>query len=151
MIPDELTPLDPWAEQAIQTALEERIPFHVAVNTHGFMPTAMTPEQGAAYQRRKAFREAWTRQEREFYKAQSNPIVHDKSILIGRLNHIAEGLEKKGELKAGADVRVQVAKIEGWTGPESTIHIYEKLSGADFERWKQDIAERRSQQKVKPN
>lgn len=141
--------LDTWAEQAILTALEERVPFHVAASY--YLPNAMTFEQGQQYQRRKAFREAWARISREFYKSKSSGATHDKSILTGKMLAHAEALSQAGKLKDAADVLAQVAKIEGWTGPESTTHIYQSLTGSDFEQWRQDIAERRSRKEHKVN
>lgn len=138
-------PLDFWVPQVIDAMLEERIPFHIAANQLGVYPDrGMTAEEGAAYCRRKAFKEMYAQRSRSYFADKAGPGNHTKSVLTGKMLDHAETLAKMGKVKESAEVLAQVAKIEGWTGPESTTTIFQDLSGSDFDRLRDALARKRA-------
>lgn len=147
LTPKPTSELDWWVPQVIDAMLEERIPFHIAANQIGvYADHAMPAEEGAAYCRRRAFKEAYAARSREFYANRSAPVNHSKAILTGKMLDHAETLSKIGKSKDAADILAQVAKIEGWTGPESTTTIFQDLSGSDFDRLRDALARKRADQ-----
>lgn len=144
-------PLDPWAEQAIELMLEERLPFHIAVNVLGLTVEVMSAEQGAAYQRRKSFREAWQRLSRRHFEAKASAAQHSKTVLLGKMYADADVLAAAGRLKEANEVRFQAAKVEGLVGEATTINIWDSVSGRELAEAKERLAAMRKESETKPN
>jgi len=123
-------PAPVWYEDAIRLMLEE--------------PTLSLPDAVAAlgipasvqdclrHKRTRAWREAWERLSREWQEHQASPAVHTKAALVGRMKMDAEHLRRQGDFARAAEVESRIARVEGWTGPETTTNIFNDLSGSDF-------------------
>lgn len=146
-------PLDPWVPDVIDIMLSEHVPLHVAAARHGllFNEQPMTERDGAAYARRRAFKDLYERMSRAYFAAKAADSVHTKAVLTGKMLSQSEALSQAGKHKEAADVLAQVAKISGWVGPESTTTIFQDLSGADLQVLREKLAARLSAEQSKPS
>lgn len=56
-----------------------------------------------------------------------------KETAIGRLLSLAQKLEVEGKYDSAAEVVFKIAKMNGWTGPESTVNVFGELSQKDID------------------
>src|SRR5437764_15433965 len=71
--------------------------------------------------RRATFqRVLWEARHRFFSELGSNP-NYKKETAIGKMLSLAEKLEGEGKFDSAAEVVFKVAKMNGWTGTESTV------------------------------
>lgn len=145
-MPKPLSDIDP---QLIDIMVAERKTLLQAAAELGIPSAAfgaddkLTPERAAAsYIRRKPFRDLFAAATRTYYSDRANIASHDKTILIGKMLDNAERLSQQGKHKEASDVLAQIAKIEGWQGPESSVTIFSQLSGQDFGLLRERMAQR---------
>src|SRR6267378_2226148 len=83
--------------------------------------------------RRATFqRVLWEARHRFFSELGSNP-NYKKETAIGKLLSLAEKLEVEGKFDSAAEVVFKIAKMNGWTGPESTVNVFGDLSQKDID------------------
>src|SRR5258708_21560624 len=83
--------------------------------------------------RRATFqRVLWEARHRFFSVLGSNP-NYKKETAIGKLLALAEKLEIEGKFDSAAEVVFKIAKMNGWTGPESTVNVFGDLSQKDID------------------
>jgi len=76
---------------------------------------------------------------RWFSELGSNP-NYKKETAIGKLLSLAEKLESEGKFDAAAEVTFKVCKINGWTGPESTVNVFGDLSQKDIDNIRKKLS-----------
>jgi len=74
----------------------------------------------------------WEARHRFFNELGSNP-NYKKESAIGKLLSLAEKLEVEGKFDSAAEVVFKIAKMNGWTGPESTVNVFGDLSQKDID------------------
>jgi len=74
----------------------------------------------------------WESRHRFFSELGSNP-NYKKETAIGKLLALAEKLETEGKFDSAAEVVFKIAKMNGWTGPESTVNVFGELSQKDID------------------
>ena len=90
--------------------------------------------------RRATFqRVLWEARHRFFSELGSNP-NYKKETAIGRLLSLAEKLEQEGRFADAAEVTFKVCKINGWTGPESTVNVFGDLSQKDIDNIRKKLS-----------
>jgi len=129
--------------------LAERVSFEHAAMTLGH--AFENCDEAARYMRRKAYRDAWERQQRAYYESKANPAAHSKAINTGKMLDDSDRLRQAGRFKEAAEILFSVAKMEGWVGPETSTTIFQDLSGAEIERLRDALAKRREAASTKPN
>jgi hypothetical protein len=83
--------------------------------------------------RRATFqRVLWESRHRFFSELGANPNFK-KETAIGRLLSLAQKLENEGKFDSAAEVVFKIAKMNGWTGPESTVNVFGDLSQKDID------------------
>ncbi len=75
----------------------------------------------------------WEARHRFFNELGSNP-NYKKESAIGKLLSLAEKLEVEGKYDSAAEVVFKIAKMNGWTGPESTVNVFGDLSQKDIDK-----------------
>lgn len=135
-------PPDDWYAPVIRLMLEESIDFITAAAIHG---QPLDPSEADKHLRRSTFKATLAAMSRDFYENKSSPSQHSKSMLIGKMLEASQKLIQNGKLKESADVLAQVAKIEGWVGPESSVTIFQELSGADLGKLREVFAAKQKQ------
>jgi len=76
---------------------------------------------------------------RWFSELGSNP-NYKKETAIGRLLSLAEKLEVDGKYDSAAEVVFKIAKMNGWTGPESTVNVFGELSQKDIDNIRKKLS-----------
>jgi hypothetical protein len=90
--------------------------------------------------RRSTFqRVLWEARHRFFSELGSNP-NYKKETAIGRLLMLAEKLEQEGKFDSAAEVVFKIAKMNGWTGPESTVNVFGDLSQKDIDNIRKKLS-----------
>jgi hypothetical protein len=90
--------------------------------------------------RRATFqRVLWEARHRFFSELGSNP-NYKKETAIGKLLALAEKLETEGKFDAAAEVVFKIAKMNGWTGPESTVNVFGDLSQKDIDNIRKKLS-----------
>lgn len=83
--------------------------------------------------RRATFqRVLWEARHRYFTELGANPNFK-KETALGKLLNLAEKLEGEGKFDSAAEVVFKIAKMNGWTGPESTVNVFGDLSQKDID------------------
>jgi hypothetical protein len=89
--------------------------------------------------RRTAFQKALQEEKhRYFNELGSNPNFR-KETAIGRLLRNAEKLELNEKWADAAEVIYKICKMQGWTGPESTVNVFGELSQRDLDEIKEKL------------
>jgi len=91
-----------------------------------------TDECNALLRRSTFQRVLWEARHRFFNEIGTNPNFK-KETAIGRLLTLAQKLEVEGKFDAAAEVVFKIAKMNGWTGPESTVNVFGDLSQKDID------------------
>jgi hypothetical protein len=81
----------------------------------------------------------WEARHRFFSELGSNP-NYKKESAIGKLLSLAEKLEVEGKFDSAAEVVFKIAKMNGWTGPESTVNVFGDLSQKDIDNIKKKLS-----------
>ncbi len=89
-------------------------------------------ECNALWRRSTFQRVLWEARHRFFNEIGTNPNFK-KETAIGRLLTLAQKLEVEGKFDAAAEVVFKIAKMNGWTGPESTVNVFGDLSQKDID------------------
>jgi hypothetical protein len=90
--------------------------------------------------RRSSFqRILWEARHRFFSELGSNP-NYKKETAIGKLLALAEKLETEGKFDSAAEVVFKIAKMNGWTGPESTVNVFGDLSQKDIDNIRKKLS-----------
>lgn len=76
---------------------------------------------------------------RWFSELGSNP-NYKKETAIGKLLALAEKLEIEGKFDSAAEVVFKIAKMNGWTGPESTVNVFGELSQRDIDNIRKKLS-----------
>ena len=137
---NELFPPDPWWREAARMMLEESVNLETAAASLGIPD--ITPQVAQNIKRRKAWRDLLSKESMLFFTGKAQPSAHSKSILIGKMLMDAELLRGQGRIKDAADVLFQVAKMEGWVGPETTTNIFQTLSGDNLAKLKEQFSKK---------
>ena len=89
-------------------------------------------ECNALWRRSTFQRVLWEARHRFFNEIGTNANFK-KETAIGRLLTLAQKLEVEGKFDAAAEVVFKIAKMNGWTGPESTVNVFGDLSQKDID------------------
>lgn len=81
---------------------------------------------------------------------QDNEIADDpnrgKSTTIGRILRLADKMEHAKQFDKAATALVNLAKIEGHLGPESTVNIFGSLNAKDIQEMKEKLRKEQAEQ-----
>lgn len=135
--------LETWYEPVIEIMIAERIPLLMAVTRYGAQDIALTPEECAGHERRKSFKDLYRAMLRKHYMEAASPVDHTKTILVGRMLANAKSLETMGKVKEANEALMGVARVEGWVGGEQTVNIFDSLTGADYQKLKDSVEQRK--------
>ena len=117
-------PPEAWYEAVIDLMVHERIPLLMAATRLGIFEIPITPEEAAAHERRKCFREMLRAAQNRMYAAEASG-VKEKDLVLGRMARNAGTLVDMGKPKEANDSLAAIAKINGWNSPETVINNFE--------------------------
>jgi hypothetical protein len=100
----------------------------------------LDPDEAEKVERRRDFQEILGVEKNKYYAAVANDPSRTKSTVLGRLTILAEKLTQQGDYDKAAVVLEKLAKIEGWTGGDSTVNVFSGLSSRDISEARERIA-----------
>lgn len=122
--------IEDWQNEAIELMVRTGMSFKQAATE---LNKVITVEECNVILRRATFqRLLWEARHRFFSELGANPNFR-KETAIGKLLNLAEKLETEGKYDSAAEVIFKIAKMNGWTGPESTVNVFGDLSQKDID------------------
>ena len=127
--------------QIIETMLRDRVNLLQAATLLGF---SETPSSAFGHSRRKSFQELHVLMSRSHFAALGSNFDTDKRVLIGMFMDDAKRLRDMGKPKEASEVIEKAGKMLGYVGADSTVNIFQDMSGADLQRAIEKVRERRN-------
>jgi hypothetical protein len=129
--------LEDWMLEAAELMARTGISLSGAVTQLGLIKSI---DECNVLLRRATFqRVLWESRHRFFSELGSNP-NYKKESAIGKLLSLSEKLETEGKFDAAAEVVFKIAKMNGWTGPESTVNVFGDLSQKDIDNIRKKLS-----------
>lgn len=103
-----------------------------------------TPEEEVkASARSRMWREHLDAALRQHHAALYQTTAQDKAVLLGEMVALSRDLKRVGKWKDAADVLMNVAKAEGIAGGDTSVSIFNELSGSELQAAIAKVRERR--------
>jgi hypothetical protein len=92
----------------------------------------LDPDEVVLIERRKEFQDILRDEKSKYYAAVANDPARTKSTAMGMMWVNAERLMAEGESERASTVLEKLAKVAGWTSPESNVNVFADLSARDI-------------------
>jgi len=126
-----------WQLEAIELMVRTGCSLKGAVTE---LNQSVSTEECNTILRRATFQKLlWEARHRYFSELGANPNFRQETA-IGKMLNLAEKLEQEGKFDAAAEVIFKVAKMNGWTGPESTVNVFGELSQKDIDNIRKKLS-----------
>ncbi len=132
-------PAPEWLDQIMTTMIEEGLTLQQSCDVWG-QPIDSAQLKGLP--RTKSYKDMWEAKTRRFHEHLGSTTVNTKEVIVGRMEQSAAALRAMGKHKEAADTELNIAKVLGLTGSETTINLFDKLSGEGRARVKKIIADK---------
>lgn len=130
-----------WYSQAIDLMLRDRLDLMRAAQLLG---VELLPEEAATHQRRRAFRELYDQAARDYFESKSSVTQHTKQALVGRMLDAVDRLLILDKFADASEILFKIAKVEGWVGAETSINLFQELSGKDISEMREALKRKQS-------
>jgi len=140
---------EPWWPETIRLMVEDGLPMEAAATNAGYN---IGEDELHATARSRLWREHLDAAMRAYYASLYQTVGQDKAVLLGEMVALARKSRDQGKNKDAADTLMNVAKAEGIAGSDTSVSIFNEVSGADLQRALAAVREKRAAEAAKkPN